>query len=468
MQQPTVAEHIGEFAAQLRFEDLPVDVVEHAQHLVLDSVGVAFCAANEPFAERARRALGLLGDGTQPVLALPDRLSPRDAAMLNGILIHGHDFDDTHIGSIVHVSASALPSAIASAIMNDRTTREMLVGYVLGVEVSARIGLAAHGGFHEVGFHPTGLAGAFGAAVTAGKLAGLDAQGIAGAQQVVGSMASGILEFLDDGAWTKRLHPGWASSSALTAAAFAGAGWPGPRRVYEGRYGLYATHLAGKDWDAEAITAGLGDHWELLATAVKPYPSCHFTHGFADAVLALRSAAGFAAEDVEHIRCLIHPTAAAAVCEPLERKRRPHDLYDAKFSVPYVVGACLSRGKLTLAEFTDDSLDDPAIHKLADRVDVADDPDSRFPQAYSAAVEITLRDGRRLNRREPVNRGHPERPLSHQEIQDKFTANMRAVGDEQLIQRVRDVVRDLGSDHSALEFAEACSAAPAAGGGEVL
>lgn len=458
MQPTAIAELLGEFADQTGFEDLPGEVVESARYLALDAVGVAFCAADTPFAHRARQALALLGSGEHPVLALPDRLCARDAAMLNGILIHGHDFDDTHIGSIVHVSASALPAAIAAAIGSRRSTRDLLLAYVLGIEVSARVGLAAHGGFHDVGFHPTGLAGAFGATVAAAKTAGLGAHGIAGAQRIVGSMASGILEFLDDGAWTKRLHPGWAASSALTAAAFAAADWPGPAKVYEGRYGLYATHLAGKEPDFDAITDGLGRRWELLETAVKPYPSCHFTHAFADAVLALREAEAITADDVAHIRCLIHPTAGAAVFEPVERKRRPRDLYDAKFSVPYVVGACLTRGRLTLAEFTEDSLADTAIHAVADRVDVADDPDSRFPEAYSAAVELTLTDGRRLYRREPVNRGHHERPLSHSEIEAKFLDNMRSVTDEATTQRVRAAVLGLGSGDDALEFARECAA----------
>lgn len=377
--------------------------------------------------------------------------------MLNGILVHGHDFDDTHIGSIVHVSASALPAAIAAAISSGDSTRDLMLAYVLGIETSARVGLAAHGGFHEVGFHPTGLAGAFGAAVAAAKASGLDARGITGAQQIVGSMAAGILEFLDDGAWTKRLHPGWAASSAITAAAFAAADWPGPGKVYEGRYGLYATHLGGKEPDTAAITDGLGQRWELLETAVKPYPSCHFTHAFADAVLALRKAEGITADSVEQIRCLIHPTAGAAVFEPVERKRRPRDLYDAKFSVPYVVGACLTRGQLTLAEFTEDSLTDTAIHAVADRVIVADDPESKFPEAYSAAIEVTLTDGRRLTWRESVNRGHSERPLPHAEITEKFLENMRSVTDETTTQRVLEAVLDLGSDRSAREFALDCA-----------
>jgi 2-methylcitrate dehydratase PrpD len=454
MPTSALAERIGGFAAGLRIEDVPEAVLERARHLALDSVGVAFAAADQEFAQRARRAVALLGTGEQPVLALPDRLAPREAAMLNATLIHGLDFDDTHLESITHVSASALPVSIAAAIQHGRSTRDLLLAYVLGIEISARVGKAAPGGFHAAGFHPTGLAGAFGSAVAAAKLGGLDAAGITTAQQVVGSMASGILEFLEDGAWTKRLHPGWAANSALTAAAFAQAGWSGPGKVYEGRFGLYATHLPGRDWDAESVSAGLGERWELLATAVKPFPSCHFTHAFADAVLALRDREGFGPADVRRVRCLIHPTAAAAVCDPIERKRRPQDDYDAKFSLPFIAAACIVRGRLTLAEFEEDSLTDPEILRLAQLVDIADDPQSRFPDAYSAAVEIELTDGRRLVWREDVNRGHAERPLSHEDIREKFAGTAARAAAPATVDRVRDTVLELGTGEAASAFAE--------------
>ncbi|NKQ56876.1 MmgE/PrpD family protein [Amycolatopsis sp. K13G38] len=444
-----IAEIFGEFAAKTTLDDIPAEVVERARHLALDSVGVALAATDQEFTRRARRALARLGSGDQPVLGLPDRLGPREAAMLNAVLVHGLDFDDTHVGAVTHVSASALPVGLAAAIQHDRSSADLLAAYILGIEISARVGEVARGGFHDAGFHPTGLAGAFGASVAAAKLAGLEARGITAAQQIVGSMASGILEFLEEGAWTKRLHPGWAANAALTASAFAAEDWPGPTAVYEGRYGLYATHLQQREWDTGAMTDGLGEHWELLKTAVKPYPSCHFTHAFADAILFLRERDGFGAADIERIRCLIHPTPGAVVCEPIENKRKPRDDYDAKFSLPFIAGACVSRGRLTLAEFADEALADNEILELAQLVDIAGDPDSRFPHAYSAAVEIALKDGRTLTRREDINRGHAERPLSHEDIRAKFTGNAGAEAAE-----VRAHVLALGTEGSARDFAE--------------
>ncbi|MEV4602097.1 MmgE/PrpD family protein [Amycolatopsis sp. NPDC049253] len=445
-----LARTVGAFATHVRLGDLPPDVVDRARHLILDAVGVALAAGEHEFAGRARRALARLGSGDQPVLGLPDRLAPREAAILNAVLIHGLDFDDTHSGAITHVSATALPTALAAAVQHGRSAEDLLLAYILAVEISARVGKVARGGFHAVGFHPTGVAGAFGSAVAAAKLSGLDAAGISAAQEIVGSMASGILEFLEEGAWTKRLHPGWAANSALTAAAFAAENWPGPPLVYEGRYGLYATHLQNREWDATELVQDLGTRWELLDTAVKPFPSCHFTHGFADAVLALRAEAGFGAADVAGIRCFIHPTPGAAVCDPIDRKRAPQDDYDAKFSLPFVAAACVSRGRLTLAEFTEEALADQEILGLAQLVEIGDDPESRHPHAYSAAVEIELHDGRKLFRREAVHRGHAERPLSDEDIRAKFTGNAGPRAEA-----VLPLVLSLGEHGDARAFAEA-------------
>ena len=387
-----------------------------------------------------------------------DRLSPRDAAVLNGVLIHGMDFDDTHIPAVTHVSAAALPAALSAATAAGVSTSDLLLAYILGVEVSARVGIGGAGSFHDVGFHPTGVAGAFGAAVAAGKIIGLDADGLTAAQGVVGSMSAGLLEFLADGAWTKRLHPGWAAMSGLTAASFARAGWSGPPAVYEGRFGLYNSHLAGRETNPAAVAQALGSTWELMRTAIKPYPVCHFIHAFADAVLSLRAEHDVRPEDIAEIRCGIHPVPGKVVCEPPEAKWVPRDEYDAKFSLPFVVSAAILRGRFTLAELRNDALTDAGILALAQKVRVSEDPESAFPAAYSGVVEIELADGRILHHREQVNRGHDERPLTNTEIVTKFQENIGLVADDATAARVQQAVLSLGDDRPAIEFAEACRA----------
>ncbi len=458
MSSPSLARQVADVVAATGYDDVPDDVLQRARHLVLDAVGLAFAATAHRFPSVAAEALGTLGSGDHPVLGMKTRLSGRDAAVLNGVLVHGLDFDDTHIGAVTHVSASALPAAISAATAADASTRDLLLGYVLGVEVAARVGMAGAGAFHDLGFHPTALGGAFGSAVAAGRVAGLSADQLVAAQGVVGSMAAGLLEFLEDGSWTKRLHPGWAAQCGLTAAAFARAGWSGPAAVYEGRFGLFATHLAGRETHAERVVAGLGEVWETASTAVKPYPVCHFAHAFADAALLLREQHDLRPEDVAAVRCAIHPVPGKVVCEPAAAKWEPRDSYDAKFSLPYIVATTLAHGRFTLAELEESALRDPEVLALARTIEVVPDPDSAFPAAYSGWVQITTTDGRMLTHREQVNRGHADRPLTDDDVVAKYRESMAPVADGATTERVLEAVLGLGDDRPARAFAEACAA----------
>lgn len=454
---PTPAALLGEFAANLTLADIPDVVLDRARHLVLDGVGIAFVSATHQFAETATTALTSLGPGDCPVIGTTHHMAARDAATLNGILVHGLDFDDTHSAAIAHVTACALPAALSAAWQLDASASDVLLGYILAVETTARIGIAARGQFHEVGYHATSVAGAFGAAVAASRIAGDSSEVIARAQGIVGSMASGVMEFLSDGSWTKRMHPGWAAAAGVTAQAFATAGWLGPTTIYEGRFGLFATHLGGRDADISSLTDGLGERWETMNVAVKPYPTCHFTHTFLDLVIDLTRANQIDPAGIDRLTCYIHPTMAAVVCEPANRKLLPQSDYDAKFSLQYLVAVAATRHRLVLSDLDEPSRTDPSILALAGRVEIRDDHDGLFPDAYSGAVELTLRDGRVLSDRAQLHRGHHDLPLTNQEISDKFTSNLGLVASPATATRVRDAVLKLGAPDghaSARDFAE--------------
>jgi 2-methylcitrate dehydratase PrpD len=309
----------------------------------------------------------------------------------------------------------------------------MLAAYVLGVEIAARLGAVAKGAFHQVGFHPTGLIGAFACTLAAGRLMGLGEKQLVMAQGLTLSAGSGSLEFLEDGAWNKRFHPGWAANAGITAAALAQQGFVGAKRAYEGRFGLYASHLQDHFDPANLVlaTAGLGDTWELLQVAVKPYPACHFLHACIDAAVALVRDQKLDYGDVDRVRALVPGEVVKTVCEPVANKRRPANSYDAQFSIPYAVGAALRRGRFTLDELEDDALGDSQILSLADRTTYEVDPASTFPRHYTGEVIVTTRDGRTLRHREAINRGNGERPLSEAAIIEKFHLNaVRAVSPE--------------------------------------
>jgi 2-methylcitrate dehydratase PrpD len=452
----TIADTLAEFVAGLRPQDVPQAVLERARHLLLDAVGIAHASTHYEFAHRSLSAAQELSGrgGDTPVIGLAARLAQRDAMLMNGILIHGLDFDDTHAAGVIHATASTLPCALGSAALAGADGESLLVAYVAGMEAGARLASVAKGGFHQVGFHPTGLVGAFACTLVAGKLLGLNAAQLAGAQGIALSMASGSLEFLQDGAWTKRMHPGWAAGAGLTAATLARHGFQGPRQAYEGRFGLFDSHLGplARDGDLSLATAGLGETWELSEVNVKPLPACHFTHACADAAALLRDRHGLRAADIRGVRALVPAEVVKTVCEPVATKKRPQNSYDAQFSIPYTVATALVRGRFGLAELDEAALRDETVLALASRVEYEIDPDSPFPASYSGEVVVTLNDGRELRHREQVNRGGAGRPITNADVVAKFEANMQLVASSERAAKVREVVLGIGADVPAREI----------------
>ena len=261
-----ISEDLARFAGAFSTDRIPAAVTARAKHLILDAVGIALASTTYDFAHRAMTAIsGLAGPGDSAVIGMPARLPLRDAALVNGILVHGLDFDDTHSGGVIHATASVLPTVLAVGARQRASGREMLAAYVLGVEVAARLGAVAKGAFHQVGFHPTGLIGAFACTLAAGRLMGLGEKQLVMAQGLTLSAGSGSLEFLEDGAWNKRFHPGWAAVAGITAAALAQQGFVGAKRAYEGRFGLYASHLQ-NHFDPANLALATSRPWRDLGT----------------------------------------------------------------------------------------------------------------------------------------------------------------------------------------------------------
>ena len=449
-----IASDLSDFASGLRYDDIPGDVRVRARHLILDAVGIALASHRFDFARPSLAGIeALVGAvasdpdaGEATVIGHPRRLPLRDAAMANGLLVHGLDYDDTHVPGIIHATASAFPCTFALGERLGASGEDVLAAYVVAVEAGARIGSVPRGGFHRQGFHPTGLVGAFGCALGAGRLLGLDPRRLVMAQGIALSTASGSMEFLEDGAWTKRLHPGWAAVAGITSAYLAGDGFVAPGLPYEGRFGLFRTHLgspADSDCDFALATAGLGETWELDRVAVKPFPACHFLHGCADAAIAIARDHDLRPDEVEEVTALVPEETIATICEPAANKVRPVSDYDAKFSVQYAVAASLSRRAFGLAELDEDARADAGILELAKRVRYRPDPASAFPRAFSGEVVVRTRDGRELRHREEINRGADERPLTNREIAEKYMENARLSVDGPKAIAIRQAVLDL-------------------------
>lgn len=424
----SLARRVADFAASLDYDAIPAHVKERARIQLLDAVGVGLASNSYPFSDRALAGIQALagveasgGNGDCSVLGRAVRLPLRDAALANGILIHGLDFDDTHIASIVHATAACLPAAMSLGEHLDVDGRDLLVAFVAGMEVAIRIGASVKGSFHHAGFHGTGIVSHFSSAIVAGKLLGLTAEQMVSAQGIAASTASGVQVFLEEGAWTKRFHPGWGAVAGITAAHLAKHGFVGPTRPYEGKFGLLQSHLQAHLGDADPGMIGdaLGVRWDLPDTAIKPYPVCHFIHGAADAALQLRAEVPDS-QAIRRIRIRLPAPTLPIVAEPVASKARPQTEYAAKFSAPYVVATCLERGRFGLAELEPAAMADERVLALCARSVCEADPDTGYPTYFSGGVELELEDGRRLSRHVKVNSGAGERALDMAGASSKF------------------------------------------------
>lgn len=440
---------LARFAADTPHDAIPAQVRTRALHHMLDAAGIAVATTRYDHAHRVLTAMNGLGGsagGTVPLFGFPGRLTPRDAAIVNGYLCHGLDFDDTHVAGIVHPTSSILPTVLSTAAHVGATGEAMVTAFVIGIETAARLGMVARGAFHQVGFHPTGMIGVFGCALAAGRLMGLNEDELAMAQGICLSLAAGSLEFVEDGAWNKRLHPGWAAQAGMTAAALAREGFVGATRPYDGRFGLFNSYLGTHKERADyaLATAGLGKTWELLQVAIKPYPACHFTHACIDAALKLRGE-GATPDRIRAIEVQVPEGVFKTVCVPEANKLHPANSYDAQFSVQWLTACALVNGRFGLAELRDDRINDPAVMALTQKVTFADFADSPFPKAYSGGITVTLDDGRVLRHREPVNRGAADRPLGNDEIVAKFRANAATAFNRDVVARMEAAMLGLES-----------------------
>ena len=440
--QQTLSQRVAEFVASRTYEAIPTSARERAKLVMLDAIGTAFAASRYPFAPVALSALSSLGsggNGDSVVIGMDAKLALRDAVVMNGILVHGLDYDDTYLPGSVHLSASCVPVVLGMGAHTKASGKEMLMACLLGLEISARIAAAAKGGFVNAGFHATGIAGAFGSTVAAGRLMKLDAAQHALAQGIALSVTSGTLQPLQEGSWTKRMHPGWAGASGITAAAFARSGYVGPAQAYEGRFGLYTCFLGEHAAGAQPslVVEGLGETWEFTRTSIKLFPACHQLHAFMNAAITLSKEQTFNADNVTSVRTLICDAAVPLVCEPLASKLKPASSYSAQFSLPYSVACALMRGKFGLNEIEAPSYTDAALLKLANKVSYEIDPNPGFPKSRSGEVIVKMKDGRELRCRDNIL---PDEPASAEAIIEKFMQNTDGIFPSAQATQIRDSV----------------------------
>jgi 2-methylcitrate dehydratase PrpD len=419
----TLAAQLAAWIARLRYEDLPDAVAADCRLRVLDIIGLALAATALPLGRAVRNAAGALGGGeAAEIIGFGDRTSASLAALVNGTLAHGMDFDDTHNESVMHSSAPVVATALAIGQEAKIDGRALILAVAAGNEFNCRLGMVAPGAFHQPGLHPTSVLGTLTAALIAGRLLGLGRDALVSAAGISGSQASGILEAYADGTWSKTLHPGWAAHSGIVAAQLARAGFTGPASVLEGRYGVFRSHIQapGYDFDFARLTAGLGTRWEQLENAFKFYPCAHAIHAFVEAALALRVRDGLTPGAIERVELRVPAHFVGQIAEPREAKLRPRTPTHARASVFYAVACALVHGRLGMSEYSEVAISDPLVLTLAERiihrVETVADKEIRL----SGHVVIEMRDGRRVEVLIEDARGTGRRRVGAAEVEAKF------------------------------------------------
>jgi 2-methylcitrate dehydratase PrpD len=390
-----------------------------AEKLLVDIAGLCVAARRTDYVRAA--LAGWDGAGACTAIGHARALDAAGAAFVNGTAAHGEDFDDTFEGGPVHAGAVILPTVLAIAEREKLAGRDALAGIAVGCELVCRASLVAPKRIHKAGFHPTAVLGALGAAAAVGTALRLLPKQLVDALGGVGSMASGIIEYLAEGAWTKRLHPGWAAQAGIRAADLARAGFVGPRTVLEGTHGFYQAfaHTTEGDWDK--LTQGFGEEWIANGIAFKPYACGTMTQPYVDC--ARRLAKKVDVDSIVEVVCEAAEGTVHRLWEPLAAKQSPPNAYAGKFSTPYCVAAGFLLGHAGLEAFTEERVRDPRLCALAAKVRYEIDPGNPYPDAFTGHVRVKLKDGRTLEERQGHMRGGVEEPLTRADIEEKFRLN---------------------------------------------
>ncbi len=399
---------LARFLVDSRLEDIPAGVRHEAARAIVNWSGCAVGGAGHETITRALAAIApFQGPPQATVFGRSERLDAPHAALLNGMSSHLLDFDDTHARA-VHPSAPVLPALFAFAEWHRISGAELLHAFVLGVEAECRIGLSVFPEHHDLGWHITGTAGVFGAAAAIGKLLGLSAQQMTWALGIAATQAAGLQEVF--GSMSKSLHPGRAAQNGFMAAMLARQGFTSSEQAIEGKRGF--GRVLSTRFDANTITAELGQHYELSQNMYKPYACGLVVHAVIDACIALREQHALRPEQIEHIKLIVSPRTLQMTNHPT-----PSTGLEGKFSVFHVAAAAIVFGTIGETQFSDDCVLDARVLAVRQRITVTVDEALSRTQA---TVRLHLTDGRAIEHRVEHALGTIGRPMSDRDLDTKF------------------------------------------------
>lgn len=454
----TLTEVMGEYLAQLRFEDLPKDVIERARLTLLDSIGCALGAGRQ-------RSIIILEDfilsregyGKSIVFGSKNKTSLTGAILLNASRADALEFSDVNKLAGGHPGCMVVPTAINAAEEYGASGKDLLLAIVIGYEAH-RLAIPLYPQAFRNGIHLVMFGGTLGSCAVAGKIIGLVSEEMSHALGICGVVPVAPFEPCRVGGHSKDLYTGWAAMTGTNAALLAKSGFKGTNTLFEGELGLYRALGAKKD--PTTAIEDLGKEWVISKSCVKPHASCRFTHSSADAALAITNDRVINSEEIEHITITTD-----TIPYQLNRGPEPRDAIDARFSIPFVFAtALLNKRLIEIEDFSDTNLKDERITRLAKKVEVRLDRalDSLYPEPpegkgfRTAIVEILLKDGSRIGERVDYPKGDPANPVSWEEVKNKFRAQaQRALSRSQIdetISLIEDVeqIDEIGSITSLL------------------
>jgi 2-methylcitrate dehydratase PrpD len=423
--ETSIAQMLADQAAAVAAGAIPPSVRRRTEELLIDVVGLCVAARRTDYVKAITSGVDAAGSCT--AIGHETTYGPEQAALINGTAAHGEDFDDTFEGGPVHSSAVVAPAVLAVCERFSRDGRAALAGLVTGIETLCRLSMVIPKAIHKSGFHPTSILGTMGATLGASVAMGLDRRKTVDALGIAGSLSSGIIEYLAEGAWTKRLHAGWAAQAGVQAARFGEQGFLGPRTVFEGTHGVFHGFAHSVEGNYAVLSEDFGRKWYMEAITFKPYATGTMNQPYIDCALRL-SQKGINPDDIADVLCETAEGYVHRLWDPLEAKQKPATEYGAKFSAPFNIAVAFITGGAGLAAFTEETVRDRRILALAGKVRYVVDPNNPYPKAYTGHVRMTLKDGSVFEERQPHIRGGAHEPLSREEIEDKFRRNVEFGG----------------------------------------
>lgn len=414
-----VTTKLAEYAMNLRFEDIPLPVIQRTKQLFLDFLGVALggyqvADSTKPTID-AVRELANGSPGTSTIIGEEDLFPAHYAALANGTLAHSMDFDDTHRAAIMHPGAPLFATLLALAEERRSSGRELLVAAVAGYDIGNKLGKAHGPKVHHKGFHPTATTGIFACTSAGGRLLGLSYSQMLSALGLNNSQIAGTQQFLEDGSWNKRVHTGLAAHNSILSLVMARNGVIGAREPIEGRFGYFALYTS-EPSDPSSSLEGLGSEFEVMNTAIKPYPCCRYSHATIDAVIDLVTENNLTSNDITSIEIEMGKTGYNLVAHPVESKRQPSSVVDGQFSIYFAAATAATHGCYSWDSYR--FLRAPELQNLMHRTTVNEVGNFL---SMESRVTLTTSDGRQLAREVLLPKGEPENPLTWNQIQAKFT-----------------------------------------------